>query len=79
MEQFYSSYKIPTMIGWYNKRLLIGEGASQLKLKLKQGKNLWHSFKMELGEDIGYKYPQSETKQQEDKTFKSKRCNYTIF
>ncbi len=56
----YSSYKIPTMIAWYNNLLLVGEGANQLKLKLKQGKNLWHSFKMDLGEDIGSKYPQSE-------------------
>lgn len=56
----YKSYKIPTMIGYYNNKILVGEGANQLKLKLKQGKNLWHSFKMGLGEDIGCKYPQSE-------------------
>jgi len=59
-ESIYKSYKIPTMIGYYNKKILIGEGANKLKLKLKQGKNLWHSFKMELGEDVGCKYPQSE-------------------
>jgi len=56
----YKSYKIPTMIGWYKNKILFGEGANQLKLELKQGKNLWHSFKMELGEDIGAKYPESE-------------------
>ncbi len=56
----YKSYKIPTMIGWYNNKLLVGEGVNRLKLQLKQGKNLWHSFKMELGEDIGCKYPYSE-------------------
>ncbi|HIP26376.1 MAG TPA: molecular chaperone DnaK [Flavobacteriaceae bacterium] len=56
----YKSYKIPTMVAWYNNKLLIGEGANKIKLKLKQGKNLWHSFKMELGEDVGCKYPQSE-------------------
>ncbi len=56
----YKSYKIPTMIGWYNEKLLVGEGVNQIKLKLKPGKNLWHSFKMELGEDVGYKYPESE-------------------
>jgi len=55
----YKSYKIPTMIGWYNNTLLVGQGANYLKQKLKQGKNLWHSFKMELGEDMGAKYPES--------------------
>jgi molecular chaperone DnaK (HSP70) len=56
----YKSYKIPTMIAWFNESLLVGEGANRIKLKLKQGKNLWHSFKMELGEDVGCKYPESE-------------------
>ena len=56
----YKSYKIPTMIGYYNKKLIVGEGANRLKLKLKQNINLWHSFKMGLGEDIGCKYPQSQ-------------------
>lgn len=56
----YSSYKIPTVIAWYNNNLLVGEGAAQLKFKLRQGKNLWQSFKMELGEDVGCKYPNSE-------------------
>ena len=56
----FSSYKVPSVIAWYNNNLLIGEGASQLKFKLRQGKNLWHSFKMELGEDVGCKYPNSE-------------------
>jgi len=56
----YKSYKIPTMIAWFNNKLLVGEGANRIKLKLKPGKNLWHSFKMELGQDIGCTYPQSE-------------------
>lgn len=56
----YSSYKIPSVIAWYNDNLIVGEGAAQLKFKLRQGKNLWHSFKMELGEDVGCKYPNSE-------------------
>lgn len=56
----FSSYKIPTVIAWYQNKLLVGEGASQLKFKLRYGKNLWHSFKMELGEDVGCKYPNSE-------------------
>ena len=56
----YSSYKVPSIVAWYNNNLLVGEGASQLKFKLRQGKNLWHSFKMEFGEDVGCKYPNSE-------------------
>lgn len=56
----YSSYKVPTIIAWYKNMPLIGEGAKELKYKLRKGRNLWHSFKMELGEDIGYTYPNSE-------------------
>ena len=51
---------MPSVVAWYNNNLLVGEGASQLKFKLRQGKNLWHSFKMEFGEDVGCKYPNSE-------------------
>lgn len=56
----FSSYKIPSVIAWYKNNILIGEGAKKLKYKLKSGKNIWHSFKMELGEDVGCKYPNSE-------------------
>ncbi|WP_069657766.1 Hsp70 family protein [Arcticibacter eurypsychrophilus] len=56
----YSFYRIPSVVAWYNNKLLIGEGAKKLKYKLKYGKNVWHSFKMELGEDVGCKYPNSE-------------------
>lgn len=63
----YSSYKVPSVIAWYNNSILVGEGAAQLKFKLRQGKNLWHSFKMELGEDVGCKYPNSELGKNHDK------------
>jgi molecular chaperone DnaK (HSP70) len=63
----FSSYKVPSVIAWYNNNILIGEGAAQLKFKLRQGKNLWHSFKMELGEDVGCKYPNSELGKNHDK------------
>ena len=56
----FSSYKIPSVVAWYKNNIIIGEGAKKLKYKLRQGKNLWHSFKMELGEDVGCKYPNSE-------------------
>jgi len=75
----YKSYKIPTMIGWYNEKILVGEGANRLKLKLKQGKNLWHSFKMELGEDVGCKYPQSELNSEKLKILNPKDVTKIFF
>lgn len=56
----YSSEIIPSVIAWINNQILVGEGASQLKYQLKRGKNIWYSFKMELGEDLGAKYYESE-------------------
>lgn len=55
-----SSEKIPTVIAWYNQQLLVGKGAADLKYQLKKGVNVWYSFKMELGEDLGSKYYNSE-------------------
>lgn len=52
--------KIPTVIALYNDKLLVGKGAADLKYKLKKGVNVWYSFKMELGEDLGPKYFNSE-------------------
>ena len=63
----YSSYKVPTVIAWYRNTPLIGEGAKELKHKLRKGQNLWHSFKMEFGEDVGYTYPNSELGRDHDK------------
>ncbi len=56
----YSSEIIPSVIAWYNNQIFVGEGASQMKYELKLGKNIWYSFKMELGEDLGAKYYESE-------------------
>ena len=56
----YSSEVIPSVIAWINDHIIVGEGASQLKYQLKRGKNIWYSFKMELGEDLGAKYYESE-------------------
>lgn len=55
-----SSEKISSAIAWVNKRLFIGNGAAELKYNLKRGVNAWYSFKMELGEDLGPKYYNSE-------------------
>lgn len=75
----YKNYKIPTMVGWFNNTLLVGEGANQLKQKLKQGINLWHSFKMELGEDIGAKYPESELNNEKIKILNPKDVSTLFF
>ena len=58
----YQSEKMATVIAWYNNTFLVGEGASNLKYKLKRGKDIWYSFKMELGEDKGAKYFDSSVK-----------------
>lgn len=58
---FYTSEMIPTVIAWLGRKpVLVGEGASREKYKLERGKNIWYSFKMELGEDLGPKYYNSE-------------------
>lgn len=59
----HSSEIIPSVIAWVNNHILVGEGASQLKYILKKGKNIWYSFKMELGEDLGAKYYDSELRE----------------
>lgn len=59
-ETIYQSEKLPSVIAWHNGRLLVGEGASNLKYTLTKGKNIWFSFKMEIGEDLGAKYYNSE-------------------
>lgn len=52
----FTSNKLPTVIALYNNRVLVGSGASSLKYELEKNKNIWYSFKMELGEDLGPKY-----------------------
>jgi molecular chaperone DnaK len=70
-----SSEKIPTVIAWYNQQLLVGKGAADLKYQLKKGVNVWYSFKMELGEDLGSKYYNSELRQKQRLPYsESKRC-----
>ncbi|MBR4625189.1 MAG: Hsp70 family protein, partial [Alphaproteobacteria bacterium] len=56
----FKSEKVPTVLAWYNQTLLVGEGAAHLKYSLHRGKNIWYSFKMEIGEDLGVKYYDSE-------------------
>ncbi len=58
-----SSEIVPSVIAWLDNQIFVGEGASQLKYQLKRGKNIWYSFKMELGEDLGAKYYESELRE----------------
>lgn len=47
---------VPSVIAWHNEQLFIGAGAAALKNRLSQGRNVWSSFKMELGVDLGPRY-----------------------
>lgn len=75
----YESEKLPTVIAWYNEHLLVGEGASNLKYILERGKDIWYSFKMELGEDLGAKYYNSQVKLQNITIRNPKDCVRVFF
>lgn len=51
----------PTVIAQLEDKLLVGQGAFDLKVdsRFTSGVNLWHSFKMELGTDLGPKWYES--------------------
>lgn len=52
----FESERVPSVIAFFHDQVLVGEGASNLKYKLKFGKEIWYSFKMEMGTDLGAKY-----------------------
>lgn len=52
----FESERIPSVIAYFNNQILVGEGASNLKYQLKYGRDIWFSFKMEMGTDLGAKY-----------------------
>ena len=56
----FSADKVPSVIAWYNDTLYVGKGAADLKYSLIEGKNVWSSFKMKLGEDLGCQYYRSD-------------------
>jgi len=47
---------VPSVIAWDGEQLLVGAGALELQSRLTPGQNVWSSFKMELGVDLGPKY-----------------------
>ncbi len=51
---------VPSCIAWTGSRLLIGQGAARLKSEYEYGRNIWFSFKMKLGIDLGPQYYRSE-------------------
>lgn len=50
---------VPSCVAWHNDRLLIGQGAAELKPESSRDEDVWFSFKMELGIDLGPKYVRS--------------------
>lgn len=61
----YESELVPSVVAFKNNRVFVGQGASDLKYELKRGHDIWYSFKMELGEDLGVKYYDSVLKDKE--------------
>ena len=48
---------LPTCIAWNGERVLVGRGAVELKPEYEEGRNVWSSFKMMLGVNLGPQYP----------------------
>lgn len=49
---------VPSCLAWNNGKLLVGQGVTpRLRAQLKEGVDLWSSFKMRLGVDLGPEYP----------------------
>lgn len=51
---------VPTCLAWVGEKLLVGQGAARLKSELTEGRNVWSSFKMKLGIDLGPQYPNTD-------------------
>ena len=51
--------RIATMLACKNGKLLAGKGAEEFKYDLERNVDIWYSFKMELGEDLGDQYSRS--------------------
>lgn len=47
---------VPSVVAWSGEHLFVGIGAKRLKSRLTPGRNVWSSFKMELGVDLGPQY-----------------------
>ncbi|WP_372775244.1 Hsp70 family protein [Mangrovibacterium sp.] len=49
----------PSVIAAVNNTILVGQGAADLKFDLKRNRDVWYSFKMDLGEDRGSSFSES--------------------
>lgn len=54
--------RIATMLANKDGKLLAGRGAEEFKYDLEKNVDIWYSFKMELGEDLGDQYAKSSRK-----------------
>lgn len=70
---------LPSVIAWYNNKLLVGQGAAKLKYKLRSGVNVWYSFKMDLGKDLGSEYFNSELNRNSEYTILTPQDAATVF
>lgn len=52
-----TDHLLPTCIAWDGEKLLVGHGAANLQAQYDEGRNVWSSFKMKLGIDLGPQYP----------------------
>ena len=52
-----TDHLLPTCLAWDGEKLLVGRGAANLQAEHDEGRNVWSSFKMKLGIDLGPQYP----------------------
>ena len=51
---------VPSCVAWTGSAMLVGQGAARMKSAFEYGRNIWFSFKMKLGMDLGPQYYRSE-------------------
>lgn len=74
-----TSTTIPTMIASINGKPYFGAAAAKFKYELERGKNIWYSFKMELGENKGKQYYASDLGENSKFTIQSPKDAATLF